>query len=191
LRLFVTVGNATVGFDRLLRIVDEALETIGMPFGGTCQVGVSTTAPRGLRIEPFLSRQAFEREMAHSDVVICHAGVGTIRAARSFGHRPFVLPRLGALGEHVNDHQLELFEALTADGFIRPVLDAPTLAKEMPSTRRGGPASGPRSDDLSAVLGALSSGVGTPRAFSTALLRVLGLGRSAQGLALRWTRDRS
>jgi UDP-N-acetylglucosamine transferase subunit ALG13 len=190
LRLLVTVGNATVGFDRLLFIVDEALEKIGIPFDGICQVGVSAMEPRGLQIVPFLTRLAFEKEMASADVVICHAGVGTIHAARRFGHRPFVLPRLGTLGEHVNDHQLELFDALAADGLIRPVLDGPTLAREMPLARRGVPPPGPRPAELKAVLEALSSGHGPPRALSTGLLWVLGLGRGVHGLDLRWTRDR-
>ncbi len=50
--------------------------------------------------------------MAAADAVVCHAGSGTLRDALKLGHTPVVVPRLAKFGEHVNDHQLELVEAL-------------------------------------------------------------------------------
>ncbi len=50
--------------------------------------------------------------MAEADAIVCHAGSGTLRDALRMGHTPVVVPRRAVHGEHVNDHQLELVEAL-------------------------------------------------------------------------------
>lgn len=110
MRVFVTVGTALDPFDRMLRLVDEALPREGVT--GVCQYGSSTVVPRGLEGRERLSRAEFERELRESDVVICHAGVGSIHAAIEAGHRPIVMARRADCGEHVNDHQLEICREL-------------------------------------------------------------------------------
>ena len=47
-----------------------------------------------------------------ADKVVTHAGVGSILCADREGHVPLVVPRRHDLGEHVDDHQLELARAL-------------------------------------------------------------------------------
>jgi UDP-N-acetylglucosamine transferase subunit ALG13 len=44
--------------------------------------------------------------MSEADVVVSHAGVGTIATALTLNKPLLVLPRRGAFGEHVNDHQV-------------------------------------------------------------------------------------
>ena len=136
MRLFVTVGNAREPFDRLLRLVDEAIAVSNLPVEGVCQHGTSSVRPRALATRPLLGRDEFEREMDRADAVVCHAGVGAVSAAIRRGHVPLVLPRRRALGEHVNDHQLELFDALHAQGRIAPITDAPSLADALARARR-------------------------------------------------------
>jgi UDP-N-acetylglucosamine transferase subunit ALG13 len=128
MRLFVTVGNALVPFDRLLGWVDEALTALGEPVAGVCQHGPSRVRPRGLEAREGLSRGDFDAEMARADAVVCHAGVGTLWSAIRAGHRPLVVPRRAGLGEIVNDHQLEIVEALAHEGRIVRVEGATELA---------------------------------------------------------------
>ena len=125
MRVFVTVGNALVPFDRLLRMVDDAVD--GADVEGVCQHGPSSVRPRGLRPVPGLSKLEFEAEMRAADVVVCHAGVGTLWSAIQEGHRPLVVPRRAALGEIINDHQLEICEALREGDRIELVESAQTL----------------------------------------------------------------
>lgn len=68
--------------------------------------------PAGLEGEALVERERVLTRMAEADAVVCHAGSGTLRDAMALGHRPVVVPRRAHLGEHVNDHQLELVEAL-------------------------------------------------------------------------------
>lgn len=44
--------------------------------------------------------------LRHADLVIAHAGTGSAISALESGHRPVLVPRRRAWGEHVDDHQL-------------------------------------------------------------------------------------
>lgn len=134
MRVFVTVGNALDPFDRLLKLTDAALPEKGAD--GVCQHGVSSVRPRGLAPVQLLSRPEFEAELRRADVVICHAGVGTLWSALEAGHRPLVVPRRVGLREHVNDHQLEICAALEPEGLIRVVSSVEELSEALRSPTR-------------------------------------------------------
>lgn len=56
----------------------------------------------------------FVRYVAEAEVLVLHAGAGSILHAVNAGKCPIVMPRLARFGEHVNDHQLEFASALHA-----------------------------------------------------------------------------
>jgi UDP-N-acetylglucosamine transferase subunit ALG13 len=157
MRIFVTVGNALVPFDRLLGWVDEALAALPVPFAGVCQHGPSRVRPRGLEPREGLPRQVFEAEMAAADVVICHAGVGTLWSAIHEGHRPLVVARRAALGEIVNDHQLEIVDALASEGRIEAIGDAEGLREALLRYARGEVRRGERMGEDPARLGPVAA----------------------------------
>jgi UDP-N-acetylglucosamine transferase subunit ALG13 len=66
--------------------------------------------------------------MREATTVVTHAGVGSILSARRAGHLPVVVPRLHALGEHVDDHQAELTRTLEAAGEVVAVWPGEPLA---------------------------------------------------------------
>jgi UDP-N-acetylglucosamine transferase subunit ALG13 len=68
--------------------------------------------PSGLAGSPFVTRTALLRRVGEADVVVCHAGSGTIGDVMGAGHVPVVVPRVARLHEHVNDHQLEIAAAM-------------------------------------------------------------------------------
>jgi len=117
-RIFVTVGNALQPFDRMLRAVDGALIRHTGAFDGTCQHGTGDVRPHGLRAVKWLPQEEFESEMMRADVVVTHAGIGSVATALKHGHAPILFVRRGALGEHVNDHQAELLAELSSVGRV-------------------------------------------------------------------------
>jgi UDP-N-acetylglucosamine transferase subunit ALG13 len=70
------------------------------------------TLPAGVEGLPLAPHADVLAALAAADVVLCHAGSGAVRDALRLGHVPVVVPRRADLGEHVNDHQRELVEAL-------------------------------------------------------------------------------
>ena len=43
-----------------------------------------------------------------ADVVVCHAGAGSLTMALAAGRCPVFVPRRVSVGEQIDDHQLEL-----------------------------------------------------------------------------------
>ena len=78
------------------------------------QVG-STPDPQ---LRRWATPEAMRTACADADVVVTHAGVGSILMALTLGKLPVVLPRRRARGEHVDDHQLEIAERLEERGLV-------------------------------------------------------------------------
>ena len=77
------------------------------------------------------------RYINEADVVVCHAGVGTVLCTLRAGRTPVVLPRLKALGETVDDHQLEFTSALVDIGAVVRLDVGTSLAGPARKPRRG------------------------------------------------------
>lgn len=105
LRVFVATGTG-LPFYRLL----EALRPLAKEPNVELFVQRGAAGPSFVDLpgEELISREAFAERLAWADIVISHAGAGTIYEAYSMGHIPVLVPRLSRFGEHVNDHQLEL-----------------------------------------------------------------------------------
>ncbi len=119
--IFVTVGHQ-MPFDRLLRLVDMWAEKSGCT-DIFAQIGASDYIPKNFQSRPFLSVDEFERYLSESTVIVAHAGTGTIIKTLYLRKALLVLPRLSALGETRNDHQVgtarhfsETGQILMADG---------------------------------------------------------------------------
>lgn len=134
---FVTVGNATHGFRRLLEAV-ESLKANGL-LGNEPVFIQSGNAPdfRSHYCEhrPFLSIELFQQWMDKADIIISHGGCGTLLHAVRLGKVPVVMPRRKKYGEHVNDHQLQLVQALTSEGRIIPAYEPEDLPAAIAESR--------------------------------------------------------
>jgi UDP-N-acetylglucosamine transferase subunit ALG13 len=113
--LTATVGTDHHPFPRLLDWVAEAQTQLG--FDAIVQRG--STPPRApLETVEFMPAEELEAYMLGSDVVVCHAGPGTLSLASRCGHRPIVISRDPKLGEHVDDHQMRYARRLFDEGSI-------------------------------------------------------------------------
>jgi len=109
---FVSVGNATQSFSRLLHAVVQMAHTLPQPV--IVQHGKTPFESSGCNCIPFMGMEEFEREIKKADLLILHAGAGAILHALSCGKKPVVMPRRSHYNEHVDDHQLEFARALAA-----------------------------------------------------------------------------
>mgnify|MGYP000349572579 CR=1 FL=1 len=144
MRILITVGTAASPFNRLLQYADEAIASLSTEVTGVCQGGSGSIHPRGLEFRETLTRAEFDIEITKADVVICHAGVGTIWTALREGHSPLVVPRLKLHGEHVNDHQLQIVEALYQEGRLVFIQGVEQMRQQLLRYERGEVHRGPR-----------------------------------------------
>lgn len=135
--VFVTVGNATQGFGRLLEAVD-ALAAGGF-FEAEAVVVQSGNNPdfgsTHCEVVPFISMDEFDRTMEAASLIICHGGCTQVQAVR-LGKVPVVMPRREKYGEHVNDHQVQLVQALAREGKIVPAYEPADLVPAIMQARR-------------------------------------------------------
>jgi beta-1,4-N-acetylglucosaminyltransferase len=108
--IFVTVGNDFRGFDRLLEKMDEIAPLI--PSETVMQRGYSKYLPKNTKYFHFVSMNNAIEYIQKSELVVSHAGVGTIILCKEYGIPILILPRRKKCGEHMNDHQMEIAKAL-------------------------------------------------------------------------------
>lgn len=138
--IFVTVGNATQGFRRLLDAV-EALARRAAFVGETVMIQAGNNpgfVSSSCRVEPFMSTARFEELIHEADIVVCHGGAGTLLHVLQAGKVPVVMPRLAQYGEIVDDHQVELVETLAAEGRVIYVSRSDDLERAIGEARRRG-----------------------------------------------------
>ena len=113
---FVSLGNALQPFTRLLEGVSLIATQLPQPV--VIQHGHTPFRVGACESEPFLGMNEFVEHIHHADLLIMHAGAGSILHAVEAGKVPVVMPRRAAFGEHVNDHQVEFAKALAEAGKV-------------------------------------------------------------------------
>ena len=108
--IFVTVGNDFRDFSRLIKEVDEIAPDISDEI--VIQRGYSRYRPKNTRHFDFVPIDTAIEYIKTSELVISHAGIGTIILCREYGIPIIVLPRREKYGEHMNDHQMEITKML-------------------------------------------------------------------------------
>lgn len=135
--IFVTVGNAVQSFRRLIEAVDRIARSDALAGHEIIvQSGNSSNAHVDHCIlEPFLPLNRFLELIDRANIVICHAGNGTLMHVLRAGKIPVVMPRLKQFNEHVDDHQLDLVKLLTEEGRIIPAYDVVDLPAAIDAAR--------------------------------------------------------
>ena len=76
-----------------------------------------------MKILDYISGKEFEEIFDKAGLIITHAGVGTIIMGLEKHKKMIVAARLKQYGEHVNDHQKQILENFSSNGFIIPLED--------------------------------------------------------------------
>jgi UDP-N-acetylglucosamine transferase subunit ALG13 len=101
--ILVTVGT-DLPFDRLVRVVDEWAVSCGRT-DVFAQIGEGGWRPQHIAHSEFLQPPEFREKFQSADIIISHAGMGTILTALQNGKPILVMPKLARLREHRNEHQ--------------------------------------------------------------------------------------
>lgn len=123
LRVLVTVGaNQEAGFARMIDAV-YALMPASWPV--VWQTGPTDVSHLSINARAFMPFDELAREVELADVIVSHAGTGSILTALRAGKMPIVIARDGASAEHVDDHQAQLADHAERMGLVlkRSALD--------------------------------------------------------------------
>lgn len=117
-RAVVTVGTERFPFSRAL---EQVLPALPAGVESLIQTGNTPWTQQGYPTTAWVPGDELLRAVREADLVVTHAGVGSVLTALRAGKHPVLIPRLAAYGEHVDDHQLELATLLEKRGLATVV----------------------------------------------------------------------
>lgn len=114
--IFLTVGSQ-MPFDRLVAAVDRWAES--SPTTRVLgQIGNSELPLKSIQGVSTLPPDEFRRVVQDAEVIVAHAGMGSILTAMEYGKPLVVMPRKGNLLETRNDHQVATCQWLKDQGSV-------------------------------------------------------------------------
>jgi len=111
-KVVVSLGSEVWPFVRAIESVRRLLPDAEIVW----QTGTTRYDVDGEPLRQWVPAAELRHAMASADLIVTHAGVGSVLASLECGKVPVVLPRLNARGEHVDDHQREFADMVSGRG---------------------------------------------------------------------------
>ncbi len=127
LRIFVTVGT-DMPFNRLIETLDQWAPN-NPEVKIVAQIGEAGTPPRNFKWTRHLDPDEYKKIFNESDLILSHAGMGTILTSLIEKKRLLIMPRIAAKGEHRNEHQLATAMHLQKLGTVNVAQDENELIR--------------------------------------------------------------
>ena len=116
--VFITLGTQGNQFPRCLQMVEELIDMLHPGHEFIAQIGNTEYKSNKIKVLEYVSETEFKRLIGEADVVITHAGSGSLFNAIKQGKKTIAVARLKKYKEMLNDHQTELVKKLSDDGYI-------------------------------------------------------------------------
>ena len=127
--ILVTVG-AQMPFDRMTAAVDAWAGERGRS-DVFAQIGTTDLVPQHIQWTPFLEPDEFRSRVEAADILVAHAGMGSILTALQAGKPILVMPRRGDLRETRNDHQVATAKRFLEMGRVAVAFDEEALKSKL------------------------------------------------------------
>ena len=127
--IFVTLGTQDKDFSRLLKAIDKEIERGIIKDKVVVQAGYTKYESKNMEIFDLIPTDEFNSLIEKSDLVITHGGVGNILSAIKKGKPVIAAARLKKFKEHTNDHQRQIIDEFTKQGYILELRDFNKLGK--------------------------------------------------------------
>lgn len=121
--IFVMTGTQNNSFKRLI----EEVEKIDTTEKIVAQVGYTKISSDKIDIFDFMSGENIEEYIKKADLIITHAGVGSIITSLNQNKKVIAVARRKEYGEHVNNHQIEITKIFNEKGYLIGIDDASKL----------------------------------------------------------------
>ena len=134
--ILLTLGTDKLGFpravDAMLACPSLAGERIVIQAGHTDE---PATLPDHVEWHKFIAYGDLLTAIREADVVVCHAGIGSIMMALEASRRPVIVARLARFNEHVDDHQLDIADRMAEEGLVTYARDLGDLDEKIAEAR--------------------------------------------------------
>ncbi len=130
--ILVTVGTQ-LGFDRLIEAMDHLTPSLGTEV--IAQTGKGTYRPQYMTAFEKIAPAEFEAQVGRAELLVSHAGIGSVLTAACYGKPIVLMPRRADLREHRNDHQMATVRKLAGRPGILIAQDETELAQRIAEAR--------------------------------------------------------
>ena len=125
----ILLGTQDKPFNRLLDEVLKLKEKGKINDKVVAQIGCTKFISDKIKTLSFVSREEYAELIDSADLIISHAGVGTITDCIKKGKKVIVVPRLKEYKEHTNDHQIQITKEFEEKGYVLAAYDTKDLGK--------------------------------------------------------------
>lgn len=112
--ILVTLGTQKEQFTRLLDYIEKSNINDEI----IVQAGHTKYDSKKMKIFDFIPYEKMTEYIKKADLIITHAGTGSILMPMKQGKKIIACARLEKYGEHVDDHQLQIIEIFRDEGYI-------------------------------------------------------------------------
>lgn len=116
--IFVTLGTFPTSFTRPLQALHECCSKKVIDTKIVVQCGYTEFESEFFEMRPFIPPEELEELTKNADLIITHAGSGSMIKAIKYKKKIIAIPRLAKHGEVVDDHQLEILEVFDERGYV-------------------------------------------------------------------------
>ena len=127
--ILVMLGTQNNSFKRLLKELDRLKENKIIKEEIIVQAGYTKYESKNLEIFDFIDKNKLEEYQDKADLIITHGGVGSIISSIKNGKKVIAVPRLKEYSEHVNNHQKDIVESFSEQGYIIGINNIKELEK--------------------------------------------------------------
>lgn len=132
--ILVTLGTQDKSFIRLLSTLEHQFELGLIHDEIIVQSGYTKFDSKFMTLIPYFSQDELDQYRQNAECIITHGGVGSILDGCRYGKKIIGVARLKEYKEHINDHQIEICEQFSKDGYIlyaKDLDDIPRLINEI------------------------------------------------------------
>jgi len=116
--ILVTLGTQDKSFVRLLSALENQIDKGEITEEIIVQSGFTKFESKHMTLIPYLSQDELDNYRKNASLIITHGGVGSILDGCRYEKKVIGVARLKAYKEHINDHQIEICEQFSRDGYI-------------------------------------------------------------------------
>ena len=134
--IFVTLGTQDKSFSRLLDAIEKQIENGNIKEKVIVQAGHTEYKSKYMEIHKLLPMNEFDNYIKKCNLLITHAGVGSIMTGLNNNKKVIVVPRLAKYKEHINDHQMQITDNFSKEGYILPLYENDDLGMVLKNIKK-------------------------------------------------------
>lgn len=130
--ILVLCGTQKQDFSRMIKLVEQVAEREEV----IVQAGHNHYESTKMEVFGFVSNEKIQMLYEEADLIVTHAGAGSMLQAIKNHKRIIAVPRLKEYGEHVNNHQIELAKKFEDLGYLIAYHDGDDFVKTYERAKR-------------------------------------------------------